>query len=147
MRSLIPVRGRLLVAVVALSVAVLLAAGCKDDGGGGKTPAGQTPAAGETPSGGATAEIKMVAGTKFDKSELTIAAGSAVEITADNTSGFHAFAVYESEGAADSGEDPVAEAEPCGAPCQQKITVNLAAGEHYFRCQIHNSMNGAVIAE
>ena len=159
MRSLIPVRGRLLVAVVALSVAVLLAAGCKDDGGGGQTPAtgqtpaaaqtpaGQTPVAGQTPSGGATAEIKMIAGTKFDKSELRVPANTDVEITADNTSGFHALAVFESEADADSGADPVAEADACSAPCQQKITVNLAAGEHYFRCQIHHSMDGAVIAE
>jgi plastocyanin len=162
MRSLIPVR--LFAALVVLSLAVLLAAGCNDDGGGGKTPAtgqtpadqtpaaaqtpaGQTPAAGQTPSGGATAEIKMIAGTKFDKSELRVPANTDVEITADNTSGFHALAVFESEADADSGADPVAEADACSAPCQQKITVNLAAGEHYFRCQIHNSMNGAVIAE
>ena len=90
----------------------------------------------------------MVAGTKFDKSELRIPANTDVEITADNTSGFHALAVFESDAAADSGADPLAEAAPCGAPCQQKITVNLAAGEHYFRCQVHPSrMTGSLIAE
>jgi len=154
MHIVIHLRGRLFVALLALAVVLLLAAACSSSDGGDKTPAagqspatGQTPAAGQTPSGGATAEIKMVPGTAFDKDELTIPADTQVTITADNTSGFHALAVFESEADADGGADPVAEADPCGAPCQQKITVNLAAGEHYFRCQIHNSMNGVIVAE
>ena len=89
----------------------------------------------------------MVAGTRFDKSELRIPAGSAVKITADNTSGFHAFAVYESDAAADSGEDAIAEAEPCSAPCKQVVEVTLSPGERYFRCQIHHGMNCTIIAE
>ncbi len=154
MRILTPVRGRLCVPLMALSVAILLAAGCNDDDGGGKTPAtgqtpaGQTPAAGQTPSGGATAEIKMVAGTAFDKDELTIPANTQVTITADNTDGFHSFAVYESEDAAQSGEGPIAETETCGAPCRKTVDVTLAAGEHYFRCEVHPSiMNGVIVAE
>ena len=89
----------------------------------------------------------MVGGSAFDKSELRIPAGTTVEITADNTSGFHAFAVYDSEAAADAGDAAIAEAEPCSAPCKQVVEVNLAVGEHYFRCQIHNSMNGVIVAE
>ena len=148
MPILTPVRGRLLVALLALAAALLLAAGCSNDSGGDKTPAaGQTPATGQTPSGGATAEIKAIEGTKWDTAELRIAADTAVEITADITAGFHAFAVFGSEAAAQGGEAPVAEAEACSAPCQQKVTVTLAAGEHYFRCQIHNSMNGVIVAE
>src|SRR3972149_7070967 len=111
-----PVRGRLFVALLALAAALLLAAGCSNDSGGDKTPAtGQTPAAGETP-GAATAEIKALAGTTFDTDELTIPAGTAVEITADITDGFHSFAVYESEAAAQNGEDPIAEKDACGGP-------------------------------
>jgi len=154
MPILTPVRGRLFVALLALAAALLLAAGCSNDSGGDETPAagqtpatGQTPAAGQTPSGGATAEIKAIEGTKWDTAELRIAADTAVEITADITAGFHAFAVFGSEAAAQGGEAPVAEAEACSAPCQQKVTVTLAAGEHYFRCQIHNSMDGTLIAE
>ena len=146
MRIVTPVRGRLFVALLALAAALLLAAACSSSGGDKTPAAGQTSAAGQTPAA-ATAEIKMVAGTKFDKSEMRIPANTDVEITADNTSGFHALAVFESEADADSGADPVAEADACSAPCQQKITVNLAAGEHYFRCQIHNSMNGVIVAE
>ena len=154
MPILTPVRGRLFVALLALAAALLLAAGCSNDSGGDKTPSvgqtpatGQTPAVGQTPSGGATAEIKAIEGTKWDTAELRIAADTAVEITADITAGFHAFAVFGSEAAAQGGEAPVAEAEACSAPCQQKVTVTLAAGEHYFRCQIHNSMDGTLIAE
>src|SRR3990172_1068400 len=159
MRIVTPVRGRLFVALLALAAALLLAAACSSSGGD-KTPAagqtsatGQTPAAGQTSAAGqtpaaATAEIKMVAGTMFDKAELKIPAGTAVEITADNTDGFHSFAVYESEDAAQSGEDPLAETESCGAPCKKTVDVTLAAGEHYFRCEVHpSSMNGVIVAE
>ena len=149
MPILTPVRGRLFVALLALAAALLLAAGCSNDGGGDKTPAaGRTPAAGQTPSGAATAEIKMVAGTAFDTDELTIPAGTAVEITADITDGFHSFAVYESEDAAQNGEDPVAETEACSSPCTKTVEVTLAAGEHFFRCQVHTTaMTGVIVAE
>jgi plastocyanin len=155
MPILTPVRGRLFVALLALAAALLLAAGCSNDSGGDKTPAagqtpatGQTPAAGQTPSGGATAEIKMVAGTAFSTDELRIPANTPVTITADNTDGFHSFAVFESQDAAESGEDPIAETETCSAPCKRTVEVNLAAGEHFFRCQVHTTaMTGTITAE
>ena len=143
MPILTPVRGRLFVALLALAAALLLAAGCSNDSGGDKTPAG-----GETPAGAATAEIKALAGTTFDTDELTIPAGTAVEITADITDGFHSFAVYESEDAAQNGEDPIAETESCSAPCTDTVTVNLAAGDYFFRCEVHpTQMTGTLTAE
>ncbi len=155
MPILTPVRGRLFVALLALAAALLLAAGCSNDSGGDKTPAagqtpatGQTPAAGQTPSGGATAEIKMVAGTAFDKDELRIPAGTDATISVQNTNGFHSFYVYASEADAQSGAEPVAEMEACNAPCGEDLHVNLAAGEHFFRCQVHPSvMTGVIVAE
>jgi len=156
MRIVIPVRSRAFVALLALATALLLAAACSSNGGGGdktptagQTPAtGQTPAAGETPSGGATAEIQMVAGTAFSTDELRIPANTAVEITADNTDGFHSFQVFESQAAAENGEAPIAETEACSAPCKKTAQVTLTPGEHYFRCGIHTSqMTGVVVAE
>jgi len=155
MRIVTPARSRTFVALLALAAALLLAVACSNDSGGDKTPAagqtpatGQTPAAGQTPSGGATAEIQMVAGTAFSTDELRIPANTPVTITADNTDGFHSFAVYESEAAAQNGEDPIAETETCSAPCKRTVEVNLSAGEHFFRCQVHKSiMTGTITAE
>jgi len=155
MPILTPVRGRLFVALLALAAALLLAAACSSSDGGDKTPAagqtaatGQTPAAGETPSGGATAEIQMVAGTAFSTDELRIPANTAVEITADNTDGFHSFQVFESQAAAENGEAPIAETEACGSPCKKTAQVTLTPGEHFFRCGIHTTrMTGSIIAE
>ena len=149
MHIVIRLRERLLVALLALAAVVLLAAGCGNDSSGGdKTPAvGQTPAVGRTPAG-ATAAIKMLPGTTFDTDELRIPASTAVEITADNTDGFHSFAVFESQDAAESGEDPIAETEACSAPCKKTVEVTLAAGEHFFRCAVHpTQMTGTLTAE
>ena len=161
MRIVTPVRGRLFVALPALAAALLLAAACSSSDGGDKTPAagqtpatgqtptaGQTPAAGQTPSGGATAEIKMVAGTKFDKSELRVPANTDATISVENTDGFLSFYVYASEADAQSGAAALAEMEACSAPCGEDVHVNLSAGEHFFRCQVHPSiMKGVIIAE
>jgi plastocyanin len=162
------VRSRAFVALVLLAALAALAAACDGDGGdetpaAGVTPsadetpaaetpavspAGETPAAGETPGGGTTATVQMVSGPAFSPGELRIAAGTDVEITAENTSGFHSFAVYESEEAATGDDGPIAATEPCSSPCSESVTVNLAAGEHFFRCEVHpNFMTGTIIAE
>lgn len=148
------VRNPVAFALVALAALAVLAA-C-NGGGGDETPvSGVTPPAaeespaGQTPSAGAAeATVQMVSGTAFSPTELTIVAGTDVEITAENTSGFHSFAVYESEEAAANGEEPVAETEACSSPCSESVTVNLTAGEHFFRCEVHpNVMTGTITAE
>jgi len=143
-------RVRFLAPLLVLGLALAVAAACGGDEGGGQAPAAQeTPPLGETPAGGqAAAEIKMLPGIRFDRSELTIPADTEVTITVDNTDGRHSFAVYASEAAAQSGADPIAETEICTAPCTDSITVNLSAGQYFFRCQVHPTiMKGTLIAE
>ncbi len=150
MSVLFVLRSRVSLAFLALGLALILAVACHGDDGGGTTPVGgETPAAGETPTGGGdTAVIQMVSGNAFDTDELTIAAGVAVTITADNTDGFHSFAVYDSRDEAEGGEDSIAETETCNAPCVDSVSVNLAAGEYFFRCQVHPTiMTGTLIAQ
>jgi len=89
-----------------------------------------------------------VAGTAFSTDELRIPADTAVEITADNTDGFHSFQVFESQAAVENGEAPIAETEACSAPCKKTAQVTLTPGEHFFRCGIHTTrMTGSIIAE
>ena len=143
-------RSRLFLALVALAAALVIATACNGDGGGTETPsATETPSVTETPTGGGTtAEIKMIPGTAFDRAQLTIAAGTDVTVTADNTDGTHSFAVYNSQEEASGGAESLGETEVCTAPCTETVTLNLAAGEYFFRCEVHQTvMTGTLIAQ
>ncbi len=155
MSVLFILRSRVSLALLALGVALIVAAACGDGGDdaemfiGDETPAvGETPTDGETPAGGDSAEIQMLPGNTFSTGELTIVADAEVTITADNTDGTHNFAVFSSEDVAGSGEGPIAETGICGAPCEDSVNVNLAAGEYFFRCQVHPAiMTGTLVVQ
>ena len=155
MSVLFVLRSRVSLAFLALGLALILAAACNGDDGGDTTPAGgETPAGGgdtaadEEPEagGGDSAGIQMLPGTTFDKGELTVAADTDVTITADNTDGTHNFAAY--TGDPGEGGELIDQTGVCSAPCVDSVSVNLAAGEYFFRCEVHPAiMTGTLVVQ
>ncbi len=135
--------------VAAITALALAAAACggggSDDessGGGGAAPT-QASDGGSAPS----SELTIVGkNTLFDKTELVAKAGE-ITITFDNQDGGvpHDFAIFESEDAANAGEEPIASTEIQNGPVTQTLKVSLEPGEYYYRCTVHpTTMTGTL---
>ncbi len=111
------------------------------------TEPGASPTAAASPGpGGAALSISMIPTIKFDKTTLTIAANREVTIEADNrdTGILHNFAVYTD----DSAKELKVKTKICTAPCKETVTLNLAASEYFFRCDVHpQQMTGKLIVQ
>ena len=164
-RAIRKLRILLIPSLLVLALALVAAAcGDDDDNGATATPADTgtpTPAATDTPTPAATDtptpppsesdfEIKMVPVIAFDIDELTIPADTDVTIVANNedTAIPHNLSVWESREVAESGGDSIAITPICNGPCVEELTVNVSAGEYFFRCDVHPlTMVGTITAE
>ncbi len=146
-------------AALAASALVVFAAACGDDegDGGAATPtdtAATEPAATEPdatePS--ASTELDISAqDTTFDTDALTAPADEAFSVTLDNQDDGipHTFSIYETEAAADAGDDAIAATDQITGPDTVTLDVDpLAAGEYYFQCDVHlGLMSGTLTVE
>ena len=154
MPILTPVRGRLFVALPALAVVLLLAAGCSNDSGGDKTPAG-----GETPTGGiapqperpATAQEvqeqaftptdgRIELGTRdnfFGKNHFQVTAGQTVTFVVRNTGNNpHTFTIAGVDGKFGTADDFDTGNITGGQESSLEVTLDTA-GTYVFRCNVH----------
>jgi plastocyanin len=150
------------VIVVALAA---LGAACDDEENGGDAtstapaatePAGATstaengaPTEAPDDSAGAGPEIEAE-GIAYSTDALQAAAGQAFTVAFNNKDDGipHTFSIYESAGAVDAGEDPLASTGQVLGPAEETLDVEpLDAGEYYFQCDVHPTMNGTLTVQ
>jgi plastocyanin len=146
--------------LVILCIVLLMTAGCTGTTSSssntttsapvsGTTITGSTPESTSQPSAiGQTTQVTLVSvNYAFDKTSITVPAGSHVQLTLDNqdTGIPHNVAIYTSAAAS----TVIFKGEVITGP--KKITYTFDApttpGTYYFRCDIHPSMNGAFIVQ
>jgi plastocyanin len=112
------------------------------DGGGGGSDAGEQPATGT--------DITLVAESlAFNTEEIGFPPAEQVSVTLDNQDTVpHDFAIYPDEEAATARQNDIFAGEQ--APAGSETTYEFEspeAGDYYFLCTIHPTMNGTVVVE
>jgi plastocyanin len=105
------------------------------EGGGGPGPG----------PGGPGVTVRAVPTLTFDTAEITLPADQPTTLTFDNQEAGvqHNVSIYEGEGGA-----PLFEGEVITGPATTEYPIPpLPAGEAYFQCDIHPTMNGIVRIE
>lgn len=94
---------------------------------------------------GASGPALSAASVQFNTEELTLPADEQTTLPFDNEdSAPHNFSIYEGESAE---EDLFVGAEVAGGSSIDYQIPALPEGEYYFRCDLHPSMDGTVVAE
>ncbi|MEX1253458.1 MAG: cupredoxin domain-containing protein [Dehalococcoidia bacterium] len=155
----------LLGTVIAVTALGAVVAACDDDEGGGDATAtapvatepdatssqapDETATTEATASGSTELEIEAE-DTAFSTDTLEAPAGEAFSVAFTNSDDGigHTFSLYASQAAVDANEDPIASSELLQGPAERSVDVPaLDAGEYYFQCDIHTSMNGTLTAQ
>lgn len=111
-------------------------------GGGGEAHGAEAGAHAPAEASGPTLSAANV---QFNTEELTLPAGEETTLPFDNEdSAPHNFSIYEAESAE---EDLFVGAEVAGGSSADYQIPALPEGEYYFRCDLHPSMDGTVVAE
>ncbi len=113
-----------------------------NDGGTATSAAATTPATG---GGGNQAQVEAK-DFSFTPDEITVPVGEPVTVTLNNAgNATHTLTVYSDE----AFTSPVEGADTDNVPSGDSgdFTVTFTGGEYYFRCEIHNQMQGELIAE
>ena len=126
-----------LFATLALATVALAAAACSSTSATGGTAAPAAPADPNAPA--ITAN-----GLKFDQASVTVPAGKAFQLSfTNNESAPHNVAIYTDSSAAQA----VFQGEIFSSATKVYDVPALAAGDYFFRCDVHPDMTGTITAE